>query len=549
MIRKQLCFAALIILTPVFLAAQPNLTWATQFGGNGYDYGNGIGVDAAENIYICGQFDGTCDFDPGPGVYNLTATGSNCGFISKLDPSGNFLWAHPLGGTTGNNSGRDLVVTPGGNVYVTGYFHGSGDFDPGVGVTTLTASGDDAFACKLDPLGNLVWAKSIGGTSNEMGFTLALDASENCFIGGVFSNTVDFDPGAGTFTMTAAGNDAFICELNSSGNFVRAIKLGGTYDDRCYGLVTDNAGNVYAAGMFSDVADFDPGAGIFRDTSNGLWDAYICKLTPTLDFTWVKCFGGTGQDYCVNIILDATNSVICTGDFQYSMDSDPGPGTSTLTSNGIWDIFAVKLTNSGSFSWSARFGGVSGDYSCAVGTDLANRVYLVGTFQGIVDFDPGAGSHIIASAGNYDAYLCILDSSGALECAGAMGGAALDHCNAIAILGDGKMYLTGPHTSGDFDPGTGTYTMNSVGLTDTYVLKLDGCASVGIDEAPAASGLNLFPNPVHGQLQIAVSSTETEEISNVEVINGASIAGVYAGPDRTSSRNLFCPGCSEFRRK
>jgi hypothetical protein len=106
-------------------------------------------VDPGGNVYITGYFEGTADFDPGAGTYNLTSAGSWDIFISKLNASGNFVYAKQLGGNDWNE-GPSIVVDPGGNVYTTGNFEGTVDFDPGAGTYNLTSAGSkDIFVHKM----------------------------------------------------------------------------------------------------------------------------------------------------------------------------------------------------------------------------------------------------------------------------------------------------------------------------------------------------------------------------------------------------------------
>ncbi|MBL0048100.1 MAG: hypothetical protein IPP32_08410 [Bacteroidetes bacterium] len=100
-----------------------------------------IESDAYGNTYSTGSFRGTTDFDPGPGVYNLTSIGTDM-FILKLDPAGNFVWAKSIGGNlTGTNAaGRGITLDAFNNVYIFGYatYNSVVDYDPGPGVYTLT---------------------------------------------------------------------------------------------------------------------------------------------------------------------------------------------------------------------------------------------------------------------------------------------------------------------------------------------------------------------------------------------------------------------------
>jgi hypothetical protein len=186
-------------------------------------------------VYATGYYNGTVDFDPGAGIANMTATGNPDVFVLKLNSSGALLWAKSLGGSNAAY-GRSIDVDSSGNVYTTGNFDGTADFDPGSGTENLSSAGgsgdNDVFVSKLNSSGEFVWAKSFVGTnagcdpmdmmcSNnyEVGYSIAIDGSSNVYAAGYFIKTVDFDPGSGTEYLTSAGNgDAFIVKMNSAGS-------------------------------------------------------------------------------------------------------------------------------------------------------------------------------------------------------------------------------------------------------------------------------------------------------------------------------------------
>ena len=93
-----------------------------------------------------------------------------------------------------------------GNVYTTGYFKNTVDFDPSAGVSNLTSNGGyDVFVCKFNPNGNLVWAKQFGGTADDYGWSIAVDNAANVYVGGYYTGTADFDPSAATYNLTSKG--------------------------------------------------------------------------------------------------------------------------------------------------------------------------------------------------------------------------------------------------------------------------------------------------------------------------------------------------------
>lgn len=220
---KKLLQTIIICLFSIVGYAQVELQWAKAMGGVNMDRGYSIAIDGYGNVYTTGNLEGTVDFDPGPGKFNLTSAGNKDIFISKLDPSGNFLWAISMGGLSWDE-GLAIELDASGNVYTTGSFSGTVDFDPGIGIFNLTSGG--LFISKLDNLGNFIWAKGLG--PSIYGYSISLDDSGNVYTTGRFGWTADFDPGPGTFNLTSAGmGDIFISKLDSSGNFLWAKSMGG----------------------------------------------------------------------------------------------------------------------------------------------------------------------------------------------------------------------------------------------------------------------------------------------------------------------------------
>jgi hypothetical protein len=276
-----------------------NFVWAKRMGGISYDGGHSITGDTLGNVYIAGFFHDTVDFDPGIGITNLISKGFGDMFISKLDGSGNFVWAKSIGGV-GSDNGFSIFVDDFGNVYTTGLFNDTVDFDPGIGIFNLASSGlEDVFISKLDVNGNFVWAKSIGGISNEIGMSIAVDDLGNVYATGIFGDTCDFDPGIGIVSLTALGNtDIFILKLDDSGNFVWVKSLGGAgfVVERGNAITTDIYGNIYTTGFFKNTVDFDPGVGTVNLTSLGDASAFILKLShcsslinSTASFSVTEC--------------------------------------------------------------------------------------------------------------------------------------------------------------------------------------------------------------------------------------------------------------------
>ena len=123
--------------------------------------------------------------------------------------------------------------------------------------------------------------------------SISSDAIGNIYTTGYFAGTVDFDPGNGITTLDPTGADIFVHKMDSSGNFIWARSFGGIGEDRGLSLKVDDLGNVYTTGAFNGTADFDPSTGTANLTSNGFQDAFVSKLNANGDFVWVKQMGGS----------------------------------------------------------------------------------------------------------------------------------------------------------------------------------------------------------------------------------------------------------------
>ncbi|MCB9204548.1 MAG: T9SS type A sorting domain-containing protein [Flavobacteriales bacterium] len=329
------------------LDANGDFLWARSFGASDDDYGYAVATDATGNVYTTGKFEGTVDFDPGPGTAIHTASANDDFFVQKLDANGNFLWANTMGGA-GNDRGLAITTDLNGNVYTTGTFFGTIDFDPGVGVLELSTTGSifDIFIQKLDTDGNLVWAKVMGGSNWDFGHAIAVDAIQNVYTTGYFHFTVDFDPGVGVANLTSNGEaDIFVQKLDANGDFVWAKSMGSSSGDS-YGhaIDIDAAGNVYTTGEFSGIADFDPGAGTYFLSSSGFSDIYYQKLDPDGNFLWATKFGASSPDIGQGITVDASGNICGTGYFGSTVDFDPGPGITNLTAvGGDSEVFIQKF--------------------------------------------------------------------------------------------------------------------------------------------------------------------------------------------------------------
>ena len=236
-----------------------NFVWAKLMDGpNSDDDSNGIICDASDNIYYTGHINNITDMDPGPGTFAL----SN-GFVSKLDPLGNFVWAKSFSSARGISIALDAL----GNVYSTGILYNTGDFDPGPAIYNLTTYGSlDIYISKLSNSGNFIWAQQMGSNIYDYPYSIAIDLSGNAYVSG------------------RGANDIIIGKIDVLGSFTWAKQFGGGISNVGYGIAVDAIENIYVTGKFNGNVDFDPSPGTYTlatSTNTANSDAFVLK--------WSKC--------------------------------------------------------------------------------------------------------------------------------------------------------------------------------------------------------------------------------------------------------------------
>ena len=391
-------------------------------------------------------------------------------------------WAQLTGGTTIDFS-NDITTDLQGNVYTTGRFQGTVDFDPGPNTLNLTALGADiaTFIMKQDASGNLIWAKAIGGNNLANAHSIAVDATGNVLVAGTFLKTVDFDPGLANRSMTSSGfngfEDGFILKLDSQGDYVWAKQFGGTDDDDgIKSVAVDQAENVYLLGTFTGTADFDPGFSTFILTAvNFYQDIFICKLDKNGDFEWANAMGGVWNDGVASIKVGSNGDVFAMGTFQDTVDFDGGPGVSNLVSRGGRDAFLVKYNTQGGFQWARQMGGTSWDYGEAIALDSYGHIYSTGYFRETANFSTDTSVVALTSINDEDIFVSKMTTDGDLRWARRMGGSGNDNAHGIAVDLKNHVYVTGAFSSNcDFDPSdTAIASIISKGQADVFIAALD----------------------------------------------------------------------------
>lgn len=378
-------------------------------------------LTASNHLIISGSFSGTADMDPGAGTAFLTATDGADGCVVELTLGGGFVQAFAINGT-GTQTVNDAAVDSSGNFIIAGTFEGTSDVDPSGGTSNISPTGArDVFVAKYDSNMVLQWAKAFNGTTGAVAQPndIAIDSSDNVLVAGNFNLTYDFDPGAGTFNLSANDDlnpdihsDVFVTKLDTSGNMVYAKRIGCSMADDTLGMGVDSGDNVVFTGYFQHEVDFDPGGGVDKVMALDKTDIYVLKLDANGDRVWVKFVMGMGTTEAHGLFIDSNDDLHITGLFNDSTDFDPGPGDHTLTetvsnaSDTNHDIFVMKLTKDGEFVFARNYGNGNEVTGLAVTADSSRASISAGLFSGTVAFgdNPGEGD-LTATSSTVNTYV------------------------------------------------------------------------------------------------------------------------------------------------
>lgn len=465
--RLLYCVGICVVATNLLFAQIPKLEYGINFPASV----KWLGVDAAGNAYVAGVLQGAETY----GTTTLFSNGGRDVFVMKVDPAGAILWAKSYGGPEDDEI-HALNVDAAGNVHLAGEFLDEVDFDPGTGDNSvLNDSGEYyGYVLKLDTDGEFVWVSVFESTESNAVRGVASDASLNVYLTGHFTGTADLDPTGSDNLVVATAFDAFFVKLASDGSFVWAKTVGNGDYAEGVGATVDFTGTPIFTGHYLDNLDIDPGTG--TETLNSVGEdnnIFMVKLDPADGaFVWGKGFGTSSVNEVNSVYADSQNNIYVTGAFYDQGDFDPGPGETILeATNEFSDVFIAKFHPSGTLLWAHAIGGTGGDWAYGIYSD-GTDVYISGTFEQIVDFDPGPGNYIQSRIDQPDIFLLKLDGSGAFKWATQLGDEEYEEGGAITGDPDGNVYTSGEFHSEptDMDP-TGCNLLLDPETDPSYLLK------------------------------------------------------------------------------
>jgi TolB-like protein len=315
--------------------ANGNIIWTKTYGGTYDDWANSV-QQTSDGGYIVAGVTGSF----GAGLYDV--------FLIKTDANGNIIWTKTYGGTSADVA-HSVQQTSDGGYIVAG------------GTRSFGAGNFDFFLIKTDANGNIIWAKTYGGTLNERAYSVQQTSDGGYIVAGE------------TWSFGADSNDIFLVKTDANGNIIWAKTYGGTYWDYAFSVQQTSDGGYIVAGYTESFG-------------GGNYDIFLVKTDANGNIIWAKTYGGTLNERAYSVQQTSDGGYIVAG-VTYSFGA------------GGWDIFLIKTEANGDIIWAKTYGGTNLDYTHSV-QQTSYGGYIV------------AGYTYSFGAGWYDIFLIKTDANG-----------------------------------------------------------------------------------------------------------------------------------------
>jgi hypothetical protein len=333
--------------------------WTRQLGTSAKDSGRSISTDSNDNVYVTGYTVGDLDGN--------SSAGSNDFFIAKYSSSGDKQWTRQLG-TSSSDYGFGIATDSNDNVYVTGYTEGDLDGNS-------SAGNKDIFIVKYSSSGDKQWTRQLGTSSNEVGYDITINSSDNVYVTGYTEGDLDGNSSAGGGTA-----DLFVVKYDSEGVKQWTRQLGTSSNEVGYNITSDSSSNVYVTGYTS--GDLD------GNTNAGSIDFFVVKYSGSGDKQWTRQLGTSSNDFASVIASDSSDNIYVTGYTGGDLDGNTNAG-------GAYDLFVIKFNSSGTKQWTRQLGTSSSDLGTGISDDSNNNIYVTGYTDGNLDGNTNAGGRDI----------------------------------------------------------------------------------------------------------------------------------------------------------
>lgn len=398
------------------------------------------------------------------GILSFNVASYNPEETLRIDPV--ISWSTYFGGTS-DDYGSACVVDSSNNVYLTGYTSSNGLASGGYQNTNN--GNTDAFLAKFSSTGALLWATYYGGSNEDKGKSLAIDAAGNVYMAGETYSTTNIASDDAHQTTLGGQNDAFLVKFDSNGNRIWATYYGGDFYDEGYSCAVDNSGNVYLSGYAWSNSGITT-SGAHQQNPGGSTDAFLVKFDSNGTRQWGTYYGGelweTG--YCTT---DQSGNVYLTGFTSSTVNIATASAHQTTLGWGD-DAYLVKFDSNGVRQWGTYYGGNDYDWAYFIATDSQGNVYLDG-HTGSDSVIATSGAYQETRGGSYDAFLAKFNPSGTRIWGTYYGGSQEERASACTVDAADNVILTGYTYSENNIASTGTFQTTYGGSQDAFVAKFD----------------------------------------------------------------------------
>ena len=337
-------------------------------------------------------------------------------------------------GADGQDRIRTMAADEDGNTYLLMEFSNT----VALGTSEFTSYGQtDVALVKTNALGEIFWAKQLGGPVKDYGYGIAVSDNGRIAITGSFSEQLNIDDQQ---LIASGATDAYIAVFSNDGSVDWTRTIGGKYYDYASDIHFDNEGNLLVSGWFSGITTFTSYA--IESTNHN--DGFLAKYNSAGDFEWVVQFEGEGPQVVNSISTDASNNYYVGGQFENTMTVS---GTE-ITSSGFYDAFVLKTDADGNTQWIEGFGGEQSDNIYTIRATSAGDVYAAGYFAQSMFVE----STEYVAKGFDDGFALKLNTNGQVEWSTQFGASGWEYARSIDV--NSGMVAVGGYFSGSITIGS-----------------------------------------------------------------------------------------------
>ncbi len=510
-------FLFLLLAWSPLYAQFPTLQWSRIFGGSGQNTTYEVKITRQNHALACGSYSAVMNLGTG----QLMNEGGSDGYAARFDENGQTLWAKRLSGT-GEEVIESISEDRQGNILLAGRYASAASLD---GTNLPYTNGSEGFLAKMDANGNLLWVQTAANPGNMTWHRIVADSTGNVVVFGQFTEALSL--GSQAFTGNTF-DDLVLAKYSSAGDLLWARSWSATLKTNAYGLSVGPDNQLALSADFQGTITF----GNNGHTSQGLNDGLVMLVDSSGNPVWSQSAGSAGVDNPFCVEADAQGNIFLAGSFSGTVNL----GAFDMVSNGLWDVFVLKLSPIGTPIWAATFGGPNNDRCNAVKLGPGGDVFLHGWYQDSLT----VANQQLQSLGMFDAFLAHVDSSGQIQQVLSFGSTNQDVGSALDVDAQGRVLMGGSFFGSSFAFGNQSFTATTG--TSHYLLRTGPLTTSNrnVDFQPAPTR---FRYSGSGQITVVTQQAGRQQIFDAQ---GRTVSDIWLKEGQTQMLQL-APGIYRSR--